>query len=863
MVAAPVSAQYRIVSDGSVSVFSNPNDSTYIVDVNFFADLTGSGYIPTNIPQTGYELFGQREQLYRISAVTDATFTSARLTIIEQDRFGTDTEGSPIGQVMAFNPPDGGKIPQVPFGTTGATSAIQAAVDSWNSRVVSSGSGGVSDSDVRLITSDSTSAERAERIQGDANLIDSISAERAEIEAIGYLKTEKYNATGSKFIKNKIDSGEKISIAVFGDSKTQAGQRGPNRLRSLMQNELGSSGYGYVVLDGGSAPGMNIVNIGGTVHDGGAGFGEYSLSGYAIELSAGDSYGYSVVTTPSSFSFHDRVTVFYIARSGDGSADITYGGTTVNVDADNPTLEKRSATITGVYGANGFLIDNVSGDITITDVVFNSDDKDSGVWFHVIGNGGYTSTQLKARLLEPLNQVVIDSLKLDHAIIRLGTNDWSGDLSPSTLGLSYDTIVSKIIESNPVAEFTFTGLEDASLNGDEAFSRSDYEKVQSAKSFQYGGNFAPLSTIIPTWAKWDSLGYADDNVHSNTQGGNLIGDFLYSVLRGDYRYKSEDLSSDGLSGLSPNSVLFSDASGTATANNNFLYYNILTERLGILNPSPLYTLDLPPSSTNSFRLGAFIFTPSGGLVWDNTSTFGLEGNLVWNINSGNKFELNYIGSSGEGFVINGAVPIKMGNFFRVESTGGLTYDNTSAEGDANFIIDAGNDFNVRLGGSGSNNFRVTWNDQATELIEAHFNHVEFGVALELNSLAQRNEDIVGLLYRETDTEFVREITLSDIATRLGDSGLAVDADIPSIITATATLDFGSIATMSEQDLTVTVTGASIGDVVSIGVPNSAVVAGASFFAWVSSPNVVSIRAINGSAASIDPISGSFTVKVFN
>ena len=141
----------------------------------------------------------------------------------------------------------------------------------------------------------------------------------------------------------------------------------------LMQSEIGMAGYGYVVLDGGSAPGMNIVNNGGTIHDGGAGFGQYSLSGYAVELSAGNSYGYSIPTTPTVLTHNDRVTVFYLARSGDGTTDITYGGTTVNIDANNAILEKRSVTISGTYGPNAFLIDNVTGSITITDVIFHSE----------------------------------------------------------------------------------------------------------------------------------------------------------------------------------------------------------------------------------------------------------------------------------------------------------------------------------------------------------------------------------------------------------------------------------------------------------------------------------------------------------
>jgi hypothetical protein len=84
----------------------------------------------------------------------------------------------------------------------------------------------------------------------------------------------------------------------------------------------------------------------------------------------------------------------------------------------------------------------------------------------------------------------------------------------------------------------------------------------------------------------------------------------------------------------------------------------------------------------------------------------------------------------------------------------------------------------------------------------------------------------------------------------------------SILTDTATLNFGSIANNSYEDLTVTVTGASTGDVVSFGTPTAAAVAYATFTAWVSATDTVTIRCVNVHSSSIDPASGVFKVKVF-
>ncbi len=84
---------------------------------------------------------------------------------------------------------------------------------------------------------------------------------------------------------------------------------------------------------------------------------------------------------------------------------------------------------------------------------------------------------------------------------------------------------------------------------------------------------------------------------------------------------------------------------------------------------------------------------------------------------------------------------------------------------------------------------------------------------------------------------------------------------PQFLTATATLDFGSVAAQNSGDLTITVTGAADGDDVSLGVPNASVNANSCFTAWVSAANTVTVRFNNYSAGAIDPASGSFRVTV--
>lgn len=87
-------------------------------------------------------------------------------------------------------------------------------------------------------------------------------------------------------------------------------------------------------------------------------------------------------------------------------------------------------------------------------------------------------------------------------------------------------------------------------------------------------------------------------------------------------------------------------------------------------------------------------------------------------------------------------------------------------------------------------------------------------------------------------------------------------ELAASFSARATLDFPSTAAQQSSDLTVSVPGAALNDIVSIGVPNGSVNANSCFTAWVSAVNVVSIRLNNYSASAIDPASGVFTVAVF-
>jgi hypothetical protein len=94
------------------------------------------------------------------------------------------------------------------------------------------------------------------------------------------------------------------------------------------------------------------------------------------------------------------------------------------------------------------------------------------------------------------------------------------------------------------------------------------------------------------------------------------------------------------------------------------------------------------------------------------------------------------------------------------------------------------------------------------------------------------------------------------ALTIGSAGTAVT----NYVSATATLDFGSINSLASEDLTITVTGAVANDTVTLGLP-AAPTAGIIFQAFVSAANTVTVRAHNYTAGAIDPAAATYRVGV--
>lgn len=87
-----------------------------------------------------------------------------------------------------------------------------------------------------------------------------------------------------------------------------------------------------------------------------------------------------------------------------------------------------------------------------------------------------------------------------------------------------------------------------------------------------------------------------------------------------------------------------------------------------------------------------------------------------------------------------------------------------------------------------------------------------------------------------------------------------DGVIAVNLTGSASLDFPSTASNAESSLTISVIGASVGDVVSLGGPAWA--SNTMYLAFVSAADTVTVRYRNMTASAIDPAATTFKVKIF-
>ena len=258
-------------------------------------------------------------------------------------------------------------------------------------------------------------------------------------------------------------------------------------------------------------------------------------------------------------------------------------------------------------------------------------------------------------------------------------------------------------------------------------------------------------------------------------------------------------------------------------------YDITNNRIGIGTTSPSYAIEIVKNTSGAERI-RLINSSSGttaqglfdisngtsaaqfGIVGTGFTTSGLltAGTVYLQANGGAGTTRLVLQSTSTNPILFG---INSAETWRISSTGLLS--NTGADGTAYLTLKAG---------TASANSAPLKFTSGTNLTTAVAGAVEY--------------DGTSLYFSPSTTRKI--VTLS--------------------LAGSATLDFGSIAAAGNASLTITVTGAAVGDVVDLGVPNGSMTAGLVFTAWVSATNTVSVQCYNSTAGAIDPASGTFKAR---
>jgi len=248
--------------------------------------------------------------------------------------------------------------------------------------------------------------------------------------------------------------------------------------------------------------------------------------------------------------------------------------------------------------------------------------------------------------------------------------------------------------------------------------------------------------------------------------------------------------------------------------------------------------------------GAVTLTNSGNVfAGDGSGLTGISAGI--SSSGGSATNLTIRQNAGNALTVNTNVLIVATNYVRASGDGGLTVSNaTFGSGEKGLsVFDGFYQFNIGYGsradyGPNANGFSIyraassTYLDQTTGPFYFQIGSSTY-VSFKTTGIEATNASITN-------------IVASTVVVNGG-------ATVTGILSATASLNF-DLTALTVEDKTMTVTGAAVGDVVTLGVPNGSVTTSVQYTAWVSAADTVTVRA-RTSATGEDPASGTFRATV--
>lgn len=205
-------AQFRLAVNGSPS-WSSLGGGLYQATVTFHADLTGNSYAVAGIVDT-MRLFTGRGQVFEVDSVWGKTFSQATLRV----EYLEGVSSAPVGQSMVYNPNGSVFIPDVPFGSTGATAQLNQAVVTYNATKAGTGSPPFDSTDISAgglgITDASAALVNYIRQPG----VDSIAAHRTDLNNLQTLSGRPDGSINLGTMAQGTQYPDSLNIKVFADS---------------------------------------------------------------------------------------------------------------------------------------------------------------------------------------------------------------------------------------------------------------------------------------------------------------------------------------------------------------------------------------------------------------------------------------------------------------------------------------------------------------------------------------------------------------------------------------------------------------------------------------------------------------------
>lgn len=252
-------------------------------------------------------------------------------------------------------------------------------------------------------------------------------------------------------------------------------------------------------------------------------------------------------------------------------------------------------------------------------------------------------------------------------------------------------------------------------------------------------------------------------------------------------------------------------------------------------------------ATRKFVRDLVAAIPSGGSGVTTVGAFGSTPNANGASISGSTITLQPANATNPGGLSTGTQDISGAKTFR---NGPLTvFDN-------NFIMRRATNDAVYRGfyiqnAAGTNAFNFVYNAGTNNLALGDFDALGTDMTIWTNGAPRMNFSSAGALTINGFTGTGTRVVTSDA------SGVTTAA-ITTLL-GSASLNFPSTSATTVSDLTITVTGAVVGDPVMLGIPNGSVTATATYTAWVSAANTVTVRF--SPKATEDPAAGTFTVRI--